>query len=935
MPAYNADVPVPSIETASQANRVSGDSLSLDSPHRLRTPSVSVTPPRPSPSLQDGVTRRSNGSGQDTIATGMSNIRLSDSNGISNMHDLSRAVEAAEKETETPAASLSPEPTDSRTATPRQRRRSRRSSARADQSRHDVLEEDLPQDAFHTPQFQQAFRDAKQLMSNVEGVLGSSSLHNDQESTMRRLYEQAGELARFEYPSTRTVGFVGDSGVGKSSLLNSLLDTKGLARTSNSGEACTCVVTEYHYHNRDTLSIEVELFTLEELRDQLSAMLQTYRHFHLNGDEMEDAERRDMEASANVAKDTFRAMFRDQMNDEAFLIDSPEDVVLRRLARWAESLFYCVDGVVLGASKERSVGTVAFYPKHQACLYSFFSLKDEAYSEPGLRDLNSARRIITERYLLNCNEIFAICNIGRAVTDEGVNQVFELARRAHMSNVGIVCTRSDDIIAQEAVRDWRGPKAKDIGKLLEAIDTDDRDEKEVREEIADYEGDEDLSDDEMIHRGQLYRRQENIRTRNRNHHFELKTYLVTTRNTFVTRELRGRYNERVATDEIKVFCVSNKDYWDHREEPKQTSGPFLQLSGILQVRKYCISIVANSQRRFATQYMRDQIPALVAQVDLWVQSGARSASEERREALCRTLDEVERQLRRKLTSVESATNRIAHHIKRDFAEYVYGRRRIAAWSRSARDASEEWAGWHHASYSAFCRQYGDHTTPAVGSRNWNEEAIAGMVQELENPWQDLCVSLKQGQTDLVDHIISATNTATERFENELDNDYETTAPLMQTLATRQQILLDSVERGYDQFETDLNVLRVDALSGIRSSIFGTEMESPYRRCNQEGGRGSDGRRKAIIGAAIAGEDIFTKLMRRLKDEFSTKADGSQHKVQEDITAYLNVVQETFDLVRSENVARESEQDPDFRLRVEEVVRIGRDTIRRVQGITGV
>lgn len=62
---------------------------------------------------------------------------------------------------------------------------------------------------------------------------------------------------------------------------------------------------------------------------------------------------------------------------------------------------------------------------------------------PGLRDLNSARRIITERYLLECNEIFAICNIGRAATDEGVRQVFDLADRARLSNVGIVCIRSD------------------------------------------------------------------------------------------------------------------------------------------------------------------------------------------------------------------------------------------------------------------------------------------------------------------------------------------------------------------------------------------------------------------------------------------------------------------------------------------------------------
>lgn len=61
----------------------------------------------------------------------------------------------------------------------------------------------------------------------------------------------------------------------------------------------------------------------------------------------------------------------------------------------------------------------------------------------GLRDLNSARRNITERYLIQCHEIFAVCCIGRASTDVGVTKVFDLARQAKLSNVGIICTKSD------------------------------------------------------------------------------------------------------------------------------------------------------------------------------------------------------------------------------------------------------------------------------------------------------------------------------------------------------------------------------------------------------------------------------------------------------------------------------------------------------------
>jgi putative ribosome biogenesis GTPase RsgA len=56
-------------------------------------------------------------------------------------------------------------------------------------------------------------------MSNIQGVLGSSNIHEGSESTMRKLHEEAEKLAAFEYPATRTVGFVGDSGVGKSPLI--------------------------------------------------------------------------------------------------------------------------------------------------------------------------------------------------------------------------------------------------------------------------------------------------------------------------------------------------------------------------------------------------------------------------------------------------------------------------------------------------------------------------------------------------------------------------------------------------------------------------------------------------------------------------------------------------------------------------------------------
>ncbi|EWG45996.1 hypothetical protein FVEG_15903 [Fusarium verticillioides 7600] len=896
MPSIDADTPLPSTEGIAETN-------SSPPSNRHRTPSVSLTPP-------GGTREESHG-----LTSAISNIRLSDINGH---------------------ASLSPEPRRSRNGTPRRRR----SSTGAVQQ-HDVADEELPDDAFHSPEFQGAFRDAKQLMSNIQSVLGSSNVHEGSESTMRKLHEEAGKLAAFEYPATRTVGFVGDSGVGKSSLLNSLLDTKGLARTSNNGEACTCVVTEYHYHNRDTLDIRVNLFSMEELQDQLGRLLQVYRTFELHQDEITDAaERQDMEANAKVAKDTFQAMFRGRLVDEAFLIRENYEDVLNRLTSWAAD------------ARPSPLMTLHTGLSTQACSNTLMELSSEPASRdspatwpyirsikvflnahilsrglilvdlPGLRDLNSARRIITERYLLECNEIFAICNIGRAATDEGVHQVFDLADRARLSNVGIVCTRSDDIDPEESIRDWPGRRARRIEQLLEHIEATTKEIEELQEDIDDYEAS-DLSEQERQELAECRGDQRQASIRKQNYEFELKQYLITTRNQIITDSLNTTYAGRVTPS--RVFCVSNTIYWQNRTAKKSEAKRHLDLSGILQVRKHCISIVANSQRRIATQYMKDQIPALLADIELWVQSGARTASEERREALCQTLDSVERRLRKDFAS--RAFSRLARGYNEDFAEYIWNNRHISSWSRSAKGASQDWAGWHHSSYSAFCRNFGDYCTPAIGSRNWNEEAMDDMVTDLEGPWEDMCGTIQERQSSMLQNADEFADMAIERLE-----EHDSVNSLTQALENRQSIFLAAIEKVNDDFDNSLRILRVESLSALRSSLFGKAMEPFYNKCNAEFGRGSDARRKAIIRGALSDEDLFQKLMISLKDSFKANSEATQEKIQEAIVEYLRVVEQRFDLVRSENVARESEQDPDFRLRVEQVARAGRETMQRVHQV---
>lgn len=94
---------------------------------------------------------------------------------------------------------------------PRRSSRTRRQS----EPPHDVADEEPPRDDFYNPTFQQAYGDARALMANLSGVLKSGAGSHDRDSAIQRLTDEAAELALFQCPTTRVVGFVGDSGVGK------------------------------------------------------------------------------------------------------------------------------------------------------------------------------------------------------------------------------------------------------------------------------------------------------------------------------------------------------------------------------------------------------------------------------------------------------------------------------------------------------------------------------------------------------------------------------------------------------------------------------------------------------------------------------------------------------------------------------------------------
>lgn len=443
---------------------------------------------------------------------------------------------------------------------------------------------------------------------------------------------------------------------------------------SSSGTACTCAVTEYVYHDRDDYVIQVDYFPLDELKKQFEELLQAYRDYESlyqnpnrrARDDEEDNDRRRSQRKAELAKETFKASFGHRLEQTPTLLSSMTFAhAIHTMLEWASQLvphersresFDTVDqcsarlrGLTSesdDASRRRSRTCWPFIHKIQVYLNAYILSKGLIIADlPGLRDLNSARKAITERYVRKCHQIFVVARIDRASTDESIKEIFELASRAKLTKVDVICTRSEDIQMREARHDYPR-QGGELDEMQDKIDADREEIASLRDDIDDLEEIEDPDQEEERDLLRLQRELRRTEKSLRSHEFELLRFIAQLRNNKVSRSLRDLYRNHSVATALQIFCVSNKVYWEHRENPATEALPYLSFSGILELRRYCIGIVAESRLSAAVSFIKDQIPAFLGSVELWVEAGSGNASAERKQQILDAVSSIECELNR-------------------------------------------------------------------------------------------------------------------------------------------------------------------------------------------------------------------------------------------------------------------------------------------------
>lgn len=278
------------------------------------------------------------------------------------------------------------------------------------------------------------------------------------------------------------VGVVGNTGAGKSSVINAMLDEERLVPT-NCMRACTAVVTEISWNNSTDPSCkyraDIEFISQADWEKELQVLMREF--LSENGTLSREAQ--DPNSDAGIAWAKFHSVYPSIPRDSLGECDIPSlmskksvvDVLgtTKNIRAGRPQSFYhelqrYVDSKEKVSKKDKSKDK-AFKPAPQAEYWPLIKVvkiytKSHALSTgavivdlPGVHDSNAARAAVAQGYMKQCTGLWIVAPINRAVDDKAAKTLLgdsfkrQLKYDGGFSSVTFICSKTDDISITEAI----------------------------------------------------------------------------------------------------------------------------------------------------------------------------------------------------------------------------------------------------------------------------------------------------------------------------------------------------------------------------------------------------------------------------------------------------------------------------------------------------
>ncbi|KAI7383354.1 hypothetical protein KC336_g18393, partial [Hortaea werneckii] len=746
---------------------------------------------------------------------------------------------------------------------------------------HNEDSEECPKYAVYDKEFVKTVNELTDIPKRALKILYESECTSKR---VRGCTSNAEDLSQFPKPKREKVALLGNTGAGKSSVLNSLLGLPNMAKAMAGGQSCTFVGTEYQEPfpgQTKKLAAMVEYFGIGPIRELLSRLIKDYNLWTFEREEdLNEEERQELSRLSKTAFTTFRSLFCDKKEFETVeagreyleaAYEGKDQTALDKFFEWCKELLEEKEADEKDRTEYLDADTQqGLLDQLNPLVFSNSQFKEPTLwplvkkvrigiegprilqyitlvDLPGLDDTNRVRVDASYEIMSTCDAIWVVAKIDRAITETGVDSL--LMRYGKAFKMVMICTGTDDNI-DAGLASYLEGEGQDVGnheKLLkQEVGLRKQFEKVLPKEIAAIQ--KSLKDDKGKGKKEPpltehYKRKFRKEIRGlmdekeaakaalpgvEQARFEL---LVNARNEYTIRRLQEEKSDHLPMGTtLPVFCVSNAHY-SSLKGARAIKGPRLNaaMTGVPALRAYVLKTSAPERLRTMDAYVNTRMTVFMKGLAMW----AKSYNVEGGEQL--------------LAAVKKPQGQVGGLIDQ-FVEQVlaFNEKVVVNGLQDARNDLVEAASnvinskinaWHASTVRAFIRRDGNHRTSVVPQQSWNEQFLEKATKLAKQGWEvfsdkekELAVGLEKGLLSLL-----------ERMECDIGNHPAAIVLPMDRIKEVFEAQMDGIREACrdheSEFKKELRNIKLDATQDRPSGYFSLAMAKAYDKCKQDSGAG--------------------------------------------------------------------------------------------------
>ncbi|XP_069051634.1 nuclear GTPase SLIP-GC isoform X2 [Lepisosteus oculatus] len=293
--------------------------------------------------------------------------------------------------------------------------------------------------------------EARKIISELSEALENVRSNEEGMNFLDTLKKRISALKNGKATDKIYIGVFGKTGVGKSSLINAILDERQLL-PSASGHACTSVFVHVQTNeNSSEYKAEIEFISKEDWEIELPYLLEIISEKTNDGDDMQQIAEEKIKAvyGADALQKSIGQLMGSKNIPE--IPDSPKKVVSFNASRLGKEISCYIRSDHKGQTQYWPfVKRVTIYVPHSSALLERIVLVDL----PGAGDANKIRDEMWKMYLSKCSSVWIVNEINRAQSEKTATEILEnslrdIAGGGQCHNITFICTKTDDINPDE------------------------------------------------------------------------------------------------------------------------------------------------------------------------------------------------------------------------------------------------------------------------------------------------------------------------------------------------------------------------------------------------------------------------------------------------------------------------------------------------------